>query len=558
MAYFFTLEQLGRETFEIESLLSYWCRLSALHGLTINQLGSAIAAWGQRHGLAFPNNLLYGRSLSMCGYGDDVQKLVRILEVAVGTSGLAAGTLLGLRAVLAPGGRGALKKFKAWCPSCYQDDVKLHGECFDRLFWGLEAIERCPIHKLKLWSNCPHCNSAQRYPHTGGFISRCRSCDESLIGEPRVQDVMLHPGFAEADLSNLLGFLAGSDPHMVQNDAFRIYEFYASQIRRSKLIAANGVVDSEKASIPIPTLKTLLKIVVQDGADLVQVLVSPKEAAGQSQQLANYTLSFDVVRSMCTPEQILERTRKMLAEASAGNGKESFRYHCRQIGVRKEFAQSKFPELYEKMIRQQNAYGTRSRGRRIRGSIRLQIDSEWDRYPEGTHASQENLLAAVSSIYGGSTRAARLMIFRRIHGKRWNRFAVDKAVLLERHVHWLLSTSDYIKTFGGSVVSLCTKLSALQCEGRLFTVRKSGKRLPSFQLDSRGIPLPIFRPLLDHIRPSVEVEFFLWFLTPNKALSNKRPVDVLDGSADEALLALVEAEFGGVPADLDESPRISS
>ena len=284
---------------------------------------------------------------------------------------------------------------------------------------------------------------------------------------------------------------------------------------------------------------------MRDGTDLVHMLTDPKEAARQSQQLTNFSISLKVVNRMRTPELVIERTRQMLEEAAERDGSSSFAAHCRQIGVTKGFAQYRFPELCNKVVRLWLARLMRERSQRIRSAARLLVDSEWQLYVDGTHTSQDKLAAEISGKSGCTIRAARLIVEARIRGSRRKERRKTECVLLPtRHDECLMTNAEYAATFGKNLASANTLISLLRRKGDMFAIPVRGKRLPRFQFDIRGKPLPVMRRLLDHIRPGVEVDFFEWFLTPHKLLAGKRPEDVLDQGADGMLLSLVEAEFG--------------
>ena len=550
MPFFFTQEQLGKETFEVESLLSFWCRLSEIHGLSVNQLCTEMGFWGDRHGFQFPHSLLYGRVLSMCSYGINVEKMVRAVEAATGSKGLQAGTLLPLKDVLAPYGRQALKKHKAWCPRCYQDDEQVHEVCYDRLFWAFEAIDRCPIHKLKLLTHCPHCENLQRYPHASGILSKCHTCEDSLIGHPKDWEVALRPSYAESNISNLLEHFSKPDCRLARKNAFQEYSLYATQIRSSKLMAAGQSIGSHRRKVPLPTLQTLLRVAMRDGADLVLLVTDPKEAVRHSSQLTNFNISLDVIQRMRTPELVIDRTRKMLEKASLCDGSKSFAAHCREIGVTKGFAQYRFPELCKKVVRRWGARKTAQRSREIREAMRLLVDSEWDQYLNGSLTSQDILVSRISGQSGCSIRAARLLVAARMRGsKKGHPRQGEIEMPLVSHIEYLWTVTEYAGAFGKKVPSTHTTIGTLVKKGRVFTLPGGGKRLPRFQFDQKGNPLPIFKLLLNHIRPGSEVDFFEWFLRPHKLLANKRPVDVLQKKAGGVLISLVEAEFGSEAKD---------
>ena len=68
--------------------------------------------------------------------------------------------------------RGLLRRNRAWCPSCYEEDA----EPYEHLLWCLEPVQVCPHHYLPLETRCPHCRLGLpiiSWRSVPGFCSSC-------------------------------------------------------------------------------------------------------------------------------------------------------------------------------------------------------------------------------------------------------------------------------------------------------------------------------------------------------------------------------------------------
>ena len=68
--------------------------------------------------------------------------------------------------------RGLLRKNRAWCPLCYEEDA----EVYEHLLWCLESVMVCPHHDRPLETRCPHCRIGLpiiSWRSVPGFCSSC-------------------------------------------------------------------------------------------------------------------------------------------------------------------------------------------------------------------------------------------------------------------------------------------------------------------------------------------------------------------------------------------------
>lgn len=548
MGYYFAIDQRGVGTAYVESLLSYWARLSSAHGLTINQLAAHMSAWAAKQGLVFPRHLLYGRALSMCGCGPDVGKVAEVIEAATGAHGLSTGTLVALRPVLSPTSTGATRRIKAWCPRCYEEDIAEYGECYDRLLWALAQVERCPIHRLRLETACPNCSAHQRFPRTSGDLASCHDCGDSLIGVPSQWKVVLEPTLGEKELCQMLSYMATGEGSAFVEDAFEIYESVAAQIRRSRLLLGDHRRSKEPQSRHVrkPFLRTLLKVVVADGADLVTLLTDPIAAVSQAQMLDGMGVNFDVVRRARRPKDVLTRASTILEETVIDPNRPSLASACRRAGVSTGYARYQFVDLSKKIAARWRSGCHSKLVKRAREAISVLLDAEWDRYQKGEHRSQDALVEELVKLSSCSIRVARLLVAARAHG-RARTFALESSgpgvADLATGEHSLIGPPEFARIRGCRLQTGGTMLSKYLREGKLFQVASIGKRFPAFQLTEKGRPKPIIATMLNSVRPGDEVFFYKWMLTPHKVLHSLRPVDILDDPRSTLLPDLARIEF---------------
>lgn len=546
MAYYFSIDLRGAGTAEVESLLSYWARLSRAHGLTISQLASHLSAWAKKEGLAFPMHVLYGRVLSMCGLGDDVAKMIAIVEAATGTKGLSAGTLAALRPVLSSKCTGAVKRSKAWCPRCYEEDEINYGECYDRLLWAFAAIERCPIHRLRLETTCPACSALQRYPRSSGDLIRCHDCGARLIGHPASWKVMFEPTLGEKELSELILYLATAGDVTFVEGAFEIYTSLAAQIKRSRLLLGHDQSNSAVRSASRPFLRTLLRAVIADGADIVTLLKDPAEAVRTAQKLDGVGVDFELVRSIRNSKDVRLRAMKILQGAAEGTNRLSLASACRLAGVSTGYARYNFPDLSKRITRR---FLADLRGRwqsKTRRAMFALLNREWDKYLRGDHRSQDALAEELVSQSSCSTRTARLLIAARVRGRSKSRGIEESVEVVEEPLNGdgsFIDSKEFARIAGIKQNSAWTKLNKYVRNGRLFQIVIRTNLFPAFQFSEKGNPRPVIAAMLNSVRPGEEVSFYRWMLAPQDVLGGLRPVDVLDDTRSELLPDLVRLEF---------------
>ncbi|MGB3288014.1 MAG: TniQ family protein [Burkholderiaceae bacterium] len=174
------LSPLGLGTPEVESLTSYFCRLSNSHACTTNDLAKFIieriepGRWETHQGTPGKSRFVwYQRSIS--GVGDSALSWAGMLSALTGVATLRQLTLLPLQGCIAV--KGLMATQARWCPHCLADDQEKGRQPYFRLAWDIGLNKVCARHHTELVARCPHC-SASNVRHTANFVvpGWCTAC----------------------------------------------------------------------------------------------------------------------------------------------------------------------------------------------------------------------------------------------------------------------------------------------------------------------------------------------------------------------------------------------
>ena len=69
-----------------------------------------------------------------------------------------------------------LRPKRAWCASCYEEQVKEREYPYDLLLWSIQAVTICHKHHKRLCHICPHCGGELAFisrDHRPGYCSKC-------------------------------------------------------------------------------------------------------------------------------------------------------------------------------------------------------------------------------------------------------------------------------------------------------------------------------------------------------------------------------------------------
>ncbi|MFZ1072567.1 MAG: TniQ family protein [Verrucomicrobiia bacterium] len=176
----FNLEPIGLGTPYVESLTSYIGREASEHQVPPWFIVSKdIAPKMARKTLAEPSGHsdLYGKmGASLNGFCSTAVEVVRIMEELTGRSGLAELTMQRWGHVFAQ--TGLVRKYRAWCPVCFEEWKVKSRPIYEPLFWAMKETDVCVDHFVPLATQCPKCNKAHgllTWYSKPGYCPRCKS-----------------------------------------------------------------------------------------------------------------------------------------------------------------------------------------------------------------------------------------------------------------------------------------------------------------------------------------------------------------------------------------------
>jgi AraC-like DNA-binding protein len=165
-----------------ESLTSYFLRLSQAHCVTpqtlfvrgMCDLNRPIHACG----LVSPNSK--AATLQINGNGLVAEKWVAKLESITRRNDLRLLTFLPFQGAVSR--RKTCRRQRAWCPSCLEDQRRENGPIYEHLLWTHVYVTVCPIHRLLLQTQCPHCGGTSNVLQGSMCTGACAKCS-GWLGE---------------------------------------------------------------------------------------------------------------------------------------------------------------------------------------------------------------------------------------------------------------------------------------------------------------------------------------------------------------------------------------
>lgn len=171
----------GKGLGEVESLTSYFCRLSHSHGMTARNL----AAWMLEHyEQPIPDNFKWFRR-SFSGMSVETEQWAAWLAELTGVANLDHLTLAPWRHLVS--NPGLTPASDRWCPCCLTEDRGQQHPPYLRLNWDIAPVTACLHHKVELVSECPHCGKSNvRNRATTVVVGYCTSCG-GFLGDAEAQ-----------------------------------------------------------------------------------------------------------------------------------------------------------------------------------------------------------------------------------------------------------------------------------------------------------------------------------------------------------------------------------
>lgn len=102
----------------------------------------------------------YKTSWTLNGMFGNAEAFTDILENLAGQKNLRYTTWLMWRDVIPE--MNLLRKYRAWCPECFEIDKSSEIGVYERLLWSTEIIKICSVHHKILVTQCPNCLTASQ------------------------------------------------------------------------------------------------------------------------------------------------------------------------------------------------------------------------------------------------------------------------------------------------------------------------------------------------------------------------------------------------------------
>jgi hypothetical protein len=235
----YSLAPIGIGTAFVESLSGYAERLAEAHAVSAgNLIGRELFARP-----AGTNRINVGLiSYAVNGVGGSAKRWVQALETMTSRIDLRYLTLLPFERLLP---RPFLfRRFRVWCPPCYELMASQGGPVYEPLLWCVKLVEVCPRHHRFLTKTCPHCLQSLR-PLTAasrpGFCSRCgRWLGNTAHRTPRPASDSV-PNEYQLWLADAIGELLASAPR-IEPERLR------DRVREALLAYANSFTEGNRTA----------------------------------------------------------------------------------------------------------------------------------------------------------------------------------------------------------------------------------------------------------------------------------------------------------------------
>lgn len=296
------LEPFGRGTAEVESLLSYFCRLAVSHSTSTLSLSRTIAE-RLKHELA-PNYDWHERQIS--GMRESALTWSSALSALTTVEGLDKLTFLPWRDVIAQNGLSVVTRGQ-FCPGCLAEDHASARVPYFRLSWESAAVSVCHHHKTPLHWHCPSCGK-DNIRHAAAFVvpGWCTHCG-TFLGDsspaenntPTLQPVAL---WQARQIGQLLAAQQGLTAHPshanlmvgITHIITNMDDGNSARFARRIGVGKSTVHNWLRGSVT-PTLGISLNIASQSGIGLVELLTG--EVANWKPPVPSQQLSLQLLHA---------------------------------------------------------------------------------------------------------------------------------------------------------------------------------------------------------------------------------------------------------------------
>ena len=174
------LQPMGICTEDVESLTSYFCRLSNSHSCSTHDLAAMVMRSSQtqrwpKYAEDVPRPRFIWHERAISGLCDAAQTWAAALSELTGVERLDRLTLLPLQGLIVS--KSLMAQQARWCPDCLAQDLAEGQPVYLRLGWDVGVNKVCHRHGTPLVAHCPICHHS-RVRHTShcvvpGWCCRC-------------------------------------------------------------------------------------------------------------------------------------------------------------------------------------------------------------------------------------------------------------------------------------------------------------------------------------------------------------------------------------------------
>lgn len=155
---------------EVESMVSYFCRLAMSHCISTTELHRIVDRTMQWQ----LSEKYDWCQVGLSGMSDAAERMADALSKLTGIGNLDSLTLLSWRDVIAQSSPKPTSS--RWCPQCLSEDRET-GRTYFRLAWDVGTVTACTKHKIRLSHACPDCGGTNTR-HSSAFVMPgwCTAC----------------------------------------------------------------------------------------------------------------------------------------------------------------------------------------------------------------------------------------------------------------------------------------------------------------------------------------------------------------------------------------------
>lgn len=272
------LQPFGEGTSEVESLLSYFCRLCVSHTVSTLALSRSIA---QRieHDVSGEFDWHQRRLAGIC---ESAETWSAALSELTAVPNLDKLTFLPWKNVISKSGLAIVTRGQ-FCPSCFAEDLEHGRDPYFRLVWESAEVTVCSRHGCALETHCSHCRK-DNIRHASAYVvpGWCTHCGEFLGNTSAIENhVSIDPAARWA--ARQIGELVHAQQALAStptrdnliNAISQIIEEMdngQSAVFARRIGVAKSTVHNWLKGEGTPNLRATLKIAAHSGASLTQLL----------------------------------------------------------------------------------------------------------------------------------------------------------------------------------------------------------------------------------------------------------------------------------------------